>query len=290
MATFAVTAASGHLGRAIIKALSVKVGADRVIAIARTPEKARDMGVEVRQGDYNDRAGFECALKDVDVVLLVSGMDDPDKRIGQHRNVIEAAKTAGVRKIVYTSVQGPDEGTSFSPVVQSNRRTEQDVRESGLEWIIGRNGIYIEPDIDYIDSYMAAGEITNCAGDGKCGYTTRDELAHAYAQLIVSDLHNGQTCNLHGESLTQAALADYLNLAFGTSLVYRAVSVEEYKQDRIEALGTFIGTVIAGIYTGIRDGAFDNISNYAEAAGRPHQSWNDYFSRIKAGATKRSHA
>ena len=106
-------------------------------------------------------------------MLVVSGVAAPDERIGQHRNVIEAASTAGVGKIVYTSVQGPDEGSSFSPILQSNRQTGQDVRESGLDWVIGRNGIY----------------------------------------------------------------------------------------------------------TGIRVGAFDNPSDYAEAAGRPHQSCSDYFSR-----------
>lgn len=37
----------------------------------------------------------------------------------------------------------------------------------------------------------------------------------------------------------------------------------------------------AGIYTDIRDGVFDNPSDYAEAAGRPHQSWRDYASRKK---------
>ncbi|MEP3436618.1 MAG: SDR family oxidoreductase [Hoeflea sp.] len=284
MTTIAVTAASGQLGRAIVKALTARAGADTVIGLARNPEKACDLGVEIRKGDYDDRTGLERSLCGVDVVLLVSGMDEPGKRIGQHRNVIEAAKTAGVRKIVYTSVQGPDEGSSFSAVVQSNRQTEQDVRESGLDWVIGRNGIYIEPDIDYIESYRAAGEIANCARDGKCGYTTRDELAYAYAQLLVSEIHNAQTYNLHGESLTQAALADYLSQILGTSVVYRAMSVEAYKQNRIVELGEFIGTVIAGIYSGIRDGAFDNASNYAQAAGRPHQSWDDYFSEIQANA------
>ena len=283
MATIAVTAASGHLGHAIVKALIAQGGDNTVIAIARTPENAKGLGVEVRQGDYNDRASFEAALNGVDAVLLVSGMDEPAKRIGQHRNVIEAAKTAGVRKIVYTSVQGPDDNSSFAPVVESNRQTEQDVRDSGLEWIVGRNGIYIEPDIEYIDTYKASGEIANCAGDGKCGYTTRDELAYAYAKLLLGDGHNGQVFNLHGESLTQTELAGYLNQAFGTSLVYRAMSVEDYRQDRINELGEFIGSVIAGIYTGIRDGAFDNASNYADAAGRPHQSWDNYFSAIKAG-------
>ena len=56
----------------------------------------------------------------------------PDARIGQHRNVIEAAKSVGVKKIVYTSIQGPEQGTSFSPIVQSNRQTEADIRASGL--------------------------------------------------------------------------------------------------------------------------------------------------------------
>ncbi len=78
-------------------------------------------------------------------MLVVSGVAAPDERIGQHRNVIEAASTTGVGKIVYTSVEGQDEGSSFSSIVQSNRQTGQDVRERGLAWVIGRNGIYIEP-------------------------------------------------------------------------------------------------------------------------------------------------
>jgi NAD(P)H dehydrogenase (quinone) len=62
-------------------------------------------------------------------------------------------------------------------VVQSNRQTEADVRASGLAWVIGRNGIYIEPDVEYIDRYRAAGAVANCAGDGRCGYTTRPSSA-----------------------------------------------------------------------------------------------------------------
>ena len=56
-------------------------------------------------------------------------------------------------------MQGPENGTAFSPIVQSNRQTEADVKASGLAWVIGRNGIYIEPDVDYIDKYKASGEI-----------------------------------------------------------------------------------------------------------------------------------
>ena len=275
----AVTAASGHLGSAIVKATTALQGTE-VVALARTPANAVDLGVEVRPGNYDEPDELEKSLQSADVVLLVSGMDAPAKRIEQHRNVIEAARSAGVGKIVYTSVQGAEAGTAFSPVVQSNRQTEQDVRDSGLEWVIGRNGIYIEPDLEYIDNYAAAGGITNCAGDGRCGYTTRAELAYAYAQMLTDDRHDGRTYNLHGEPITQTDLAEYLNEAFGTHRSYTPMTVEEYRNDRVAELGEFIGSVIAGIYEGIREGAADNPSDYAEAAGREHVSWPGLFARL----------
>ena len=282
--TIAVTAASGHLGRVISIALVDQIGSGNVVAIVRTPEKAQDLGIEIRKGDYNSRADFDTALKGVETVLLVSGMDAPDKRIGQHRNVIEAAKAAGVSKIVYTSIQGADDGNAFSPIVQSNRQTEQDVRDSGLDWVIGRNGIYIEPDVEYLDTYIAAGEIANCAGDGKCGYTTRDELAKAYACMLTEDRHNGQTYNLHGSVLSQSELVDHFNQAFGTNLEFRNMSVEDYRAERIKELGDFLGTVIAGIYEGIRAGVLDVPSDFERAAGHPHQSWEDFFNTVKTVA------
>jgi NAD(P)H dehydrogenase (quinone) len=278
--TIAVTAASGKLGAEIIQALS-RLGTHPVVGLARTPAKVQHLGVEIRPGDYGSQADLEESLRAVETVLLVSGMDEPSKRVEQHRNVIRAAKNTGVRKIVYTSVQGADAGTAFSPVVQSNRQTEQDIQDSGLDWAIGRNGIYIEPDVEYIDAYKQGGCVANCAGDGKCGYTTRPELGYAYARMLTESRHNGQIYNLHGEPITQQQLADYLNEAFGTDLMYRQMSVAEYREERIAELGEFLGNVIAGIYEGIRNGAANNESHFAMAAGRDHQSWREYFDGLR---------
>lgn len=278
----AVTAASGQLGAAIVRATLSVAGAESVVALARTPANAQKLGVEVRPGSYDKPSELEQSLRGMDTVLLVSGMEAPDKRVGQHRNVIAAAKAAGVRKIVYTSVQGPEQGSAFSPIVQSNRQTEADVKASGLAWVIGRNGIYIEPDVDYIDNYKAKGEIANCAADGKCGYTTRDELGAAYAQMLTGAAHNGKTYALHGEAITQATLARYLSQVCGQSLPYRSMSVEEYRLERIAELGEFFGSIIAGIYQGIREGHYDHTSDFEAAAGRAHQTWGDYFGRLKA--------
>lgn len=267
----AICSASGKLGAAVVKELIKAIGADSVIAIARTTEKASHLGVEVRKGDYNSIDDFEKALKGVDRVLLVSGMDKPENRIKQHRNVIEAAKLNGLDKLVYTSIVGDEEDTAFSPIVKSNRQTEEDVRNSGLNYSIGRNGIYIEPDLEYIDTYIKEGGITNCADEGKCTYTSRTELAHAYSQLLLKDQLNGEKLNLVGEGITQTELADSINQVYNTDLSFKNMSVEDYKAERVEALGDFLGTIIAGIYEGIKNGANDVPSDFEKVTGRPHK-------------------
>ena len=280
----AVTAANGQLGSAIAQQLIEDIGPDQVIAIARTPSKAEFLGIEVRKGDYNSRADFDAALRGVDAVLLVSGKDAPDKRIPQHRNVIEAAKANGLQRIVYTSIIGDEGGTAFNPIVKSNRQTEEDVRNSGLEWSIGRNSIYSEPDLAYLDNYIKKGKIWNCAGDGLCAYTHRKELAHAYSKMLREAQHHGQTYNLAGEAISQAQLAELFNQVYGTQLFYEAMSVENYTESCKEELGDFLGTVIAGIYHGIRNGASNPPSHFEIAAGRPHKSMLQIMQEHKASA------
>jgi len=278
----AVTTASGQLGSAIVKQLIKEIGKENITGIARTPEKAQHLGIEIRKGDYNEKADFDKAFKGIDVVLIVSGMDHPDNRIGQHRNVINAAKEAGVKKIVYTSIIGIDGKSSFDTIVQSNRQTEKDIQESGLEWAIGRNGLYIEPDVEYIDSYKKDGKVMNCAGNGLCSYTTREELAFAYSQLILNNDKNGKIYNLAGEAITQQELTDFLNDVFSTKLTYEDMSPEAYLEFQHKSNGEFLGTVIAGIYTKIRNGEFNIQSDYEMASGRKHIGWDEYFNSLKS--------
>jgi NAD(P)H dehydrogenase (quinone) len=277
----AVTSVSGKLGTSIARFLIGEIGKENVIGIARTPERAAHLGIEIRKGDYNSREDFEVALEGVDTVLLVSGMDAPLERIQQHRNVIAAAKSKGVKKIVYTSIVGAEENNAFSPIVQTNRQTEKDIRESDLEWVIGRNGIYIEPDLEYINTYVKEGEIRNCAEEGKCAYTSREDLGYAYTKMLLEEKHNGNTYNLVGEAITQNQLTDYINHFFATKLSFNSVSVEAYKVERIAELGSFIGTVIAGIYEGIKEGANDVPSDFEKATGRPHSSVIEMITTFK---------
>ena len=277
----AVTAASGQLGAAIVNEAIRQLGSQNVIGITRNPEKADHPGLEIRQGDYNNREEYEHALKGIEVVLLVSGMDAPAKRIEQHRNVINAARAAGVRKLVYTSIFGELGKGAFDPIIKANRQTEKDIMDSGLDWSIGRNGLYLEADLEYLDHYFKTGKISNCADEGRCAYTTRDELARAYLEMITRDELNGSVYNLVGDTLTQQELVDAINLAYGSDLKYESMSVEEYRRDRTAVHGDVFGTIISGIYEGIRKGAFEIDSDYRSVTGREHISAADYINCYK---------
>ncbi|NLS13091.1 NAD(P)H-binding protein [Vibrio sp. SM6] len=281
MTNIAITAASGQLGSAIIYALKELVSPQQLVGLSRNTAHASHLGIDIRPGDYNDGATLQHSLQNINTLVLISSNDEPQRRVTQHRNVINAAKKAGVTKLIYTSIQGNPEGNDFAPVVASNRQTEMDIKSSGLEWSIGRNGLYIEPDIEYIDHYRREGIIRNCAGNGKCGYTTRNELAWAYAKMATGQQHNGQTYNLNGAPITQSELCQYLNHAFSTTLKYENMSVDAFKIERINELGQFIGTVIAGIYQSIEQGYFNNPSDYSIAAEREHLSWTHFFEQLR---------
>jgi NAD(P)H dehydrogenase (quinone) len=135
--------------------------------------------------------------------------------------------------------------------------------------------------LEYINTYVKEGEIRNCAEEGKCAYTSREDLGYAYTKMLLEEKHNGNTYNLVGEAITQNQLTDYINQFFATKLSFNSVSVEAYKVERIAELGSFIGTVIAGIYEGIKEGANDVPSDFEKAAGRSHSSVIEMITTFK---------
>ncbi len=277
----AITAVSGQLGTAIAKRTIDEFGIENIVGTTRRPEKLKSLGIKVFKADYDSEEGFLQAFQGIDSVLLISGMGDPNKRIEQHRNVINAAKEAGVRKIVYSSIIGNPGSSTFDAIVNSNRQTEKDIIDSGLNYAIGRNGLYIEPDIEYLDNYIKEGKVTNCADEGKCSYTTRYELAIAYTHLLKDDSLNETINNLVGEAITQTELVGYFNKYLKTNLVYESMTPADYLIWQQKHNGEFLGSVIAGIYQKIRNGEFVLKSDFEKIVGRKHKTIAEIFNNYK---------
>jgi len=272
----AVTAASGRLGHAVLRALTDRVPPADVIAVARSPEKVAVDGVEKRSGDYSSPGQMTEALRGAEVVIMISAPVAGTDRVALHRNVIRAAREAGVRKVIFTSVIGNDRerDTWFWGTQQVNRQAEDDLKSSGLQWIIARNGLYLEMDLRHILHADKVGVYRNIAGDGLCGYITIGELAVALAALALDERNNGRTLNLVGDNLSQAGLVKLANEVFGINVRYETISdeanIEQLMQDpKIAARGRHVAQMLAGCFQCVRVGAFDVPSDFERAAGRP---------------------
>lgn len=288
----AVTAASGRLGGRILAHLLAE-GSHEIIAVVRNPDKFAMPGVAVRAGDYDSEAQMIEAFAGIDTVLMISapvviGID----RVTQHRNVIAAAKAAGVRKVVFTSVigNGLEMQTMFADAQKVNRQAEQDLAESGLEFINARAGLYLDLDLLHIQRADREGHVySNNAGVGRCGYISIDELAYGFASLCLSDTCNGRILNMVGETYTQAELVDMANEVFGLNTRYEPMTTEEniarFMQDKkISARGEAVARMLTGCFECIEVGAYDVGSDYKAATGREPLMLREQMQAIRDNA------
>lgn len=273
-----VTAASGHLGSLLLPELVRLIGADKVVGIARSPEKITTPDIETRKGDYEIGKDWLAALAGLDTVILISSPTDPEgktDRVQMHRNVIQGARSVSVRKLLYSSVigNGKETDTLYAPVAAINRQAEQELQDSGLEWAIPRNGLYLEFDVAHIVNAANEGSVfRNNGGEGRCGYITRDEIAVATAQLAINDKHNGKIFNLVGECHTQAELVQLVNEVYGLKVRYEPFTDDECFAKLEPVRGEIVANMLTGCYQCIRNGAFDVESDFEAATGRAAKS------------------
>lgn len=227
--TVLVTGASGHLGRLAVLALLDR-GAEpgSVVATARDLESVKDLadlGVETRQADYDDADSLDAALAGVDRVLFVSS-SAVGQRLGQHRNVIDAAVRQGVSLLAYTSVLRA-ESTSLA-LAEDHQATEVYLAETGVPHLLLRNGWYLENYTENMAPALQSGAVYGAAGEGRVSAAGRADYAEAAAVALVEGTP-GQILELGGdEAFTMADYAAALTVASGTDIVYYDLPQEQY--------------------------------------------------------------
>jgi len=223
--TIVVTGATGPFGRhAIETLLRDGVPAADIVAVGRKGEKIADLGVPTRPADYNDPESLRAAFEGADRLLFVSG-SEAGRRVEQHRNVVDAAKAAGVRLIVYTSIVKAD--TSDLILAGEHRATEQMIIESGLPYVFLRNSWYLE---NYDVGAALERGIVGAAGDGKISAATRTDLAEAAAAVVAGQGHERRVYELGGEPFTMAELAAAVSRESGRTVTYTDLPEDKYAE------------------------------------------------------------
>ena len=270
---YAITGASGKLGRLVVTALLKKVPPNQIVAAVRSPDKASDLaarGVSVRQADYEKPATLATALAGVEKVLLVSG-NDLGRRVSQHEAVVQASRVAGVRLVAYTSVLHAD--SSKLLVADTHRATEAALRASGLAYVLLRNGWYLENYTAGIAAVLASGTLIGCSGEGRISAASRADYADAAAAaLTAKDEQRARTYELAGDcAFTRAEFAAELSRQSGRTIAYKNMSEADYRSALIQAgLPEFVANLLSKSDAEAAQGAlFDDSHELSRLIGRP---------------------
>jgi NAD(P)H dehydrogenase (quinone) len=228
MTTYAVTGATGKLGRLVLDEMLQKVPAGEVVALARDPAALSEYaarGVQVRQADYDDPASLDAALQGVDRVLLISG-NAVGQRGRQHGNVIEAAKKNGVKYLAYTSILNARQ--SKLALAPEHKETEEILEKSGLNHDVLRMPWYSDNYVGGLPPVIEAGVIYGAAGQGRFSTASRADLAAGLAAALVGG-KGGDIYELAGdESWTMEDFAAEVSKHSGKPVKYVNQSEAEF--------------------------------------------------------------
>lgn len=251
-----VTGATGRLGRAVIEGLADRVPTDQLGVSVRDPAKAADLaarGLRVRRGDFADPDSLATAFEGANQMLIVSGPADP----APHRAAIDAAKAAGVERIVYTSHQAANLDSLFS-ATRGHAATEQDLADSGVPFTALRNGFYASTTTFMLRSALETGELI-LPEDGPVSWTAhRDLVDAAVLSLTEPGRLDGITPALTGpELLDYAEAAAIATDLTGRKITRVTVPDEEWKQAALaRGMPDHLAELTLGIFAAARHGEF----------------------------------
>jgi NAD(P)H dehydrogenase (quinone) len=216
-----VTGATGRLGSQLVRRLLERVPADRLGVSVRDPGRAADLvarGVRVRRGDFTDPASLAEAFEGATQVLIVSANETGEAAVAQHTAAIDAARTAGARRILYTSHQGAAADSLFAPM-PDHAATEQRLAATGTPFTALRNGFYASTILHLLGRALETGELIAPA-DGPVSWTAHADLAEAAAIILADEgSFEGATPPLTApEALDLADVAEVLADLTGRSI------------------------------------------------------------------------
>lgn len=269
MKDFLITGATGQLGHGIVKQLLKRVPEKSIAVLVRDPSAAGTLasyGVEIRQGDYQDLASLESAFKGVDKLMFVSTTAFSDA-ITQHRNVVDAAESAGVRHIHYTGVQRPEHSEFvMSQVTEWEQVTEKALAASSMAVTLLRNSLYLDALPLMLGDDVFVNGVRAPAGSALAALAARAELAEAAAVVLAGTGHEGRTYTLGGsEAVSMGDIAAIVSTIAGKSLPYADVTPAAFIAARTAAgMPDFVAAFLSEWFTAVAAGEFAEITGDLE--------------------------
>lgn len=232
-----ITGATGSLGKAVIAQLLTKISPNQISVICRKLDKQAEFaskGFNAFLANYDDKISLEKAMLEVETVLLISA-GDQGARMQEHRNVVDAAVNAGVRNIAYTSRSLKNKLSLANKLMLDHFDTEDYIRESGLNYTIFRNALYMDVVPLFVGKQVFETGIFQPAGEGKVAFALRREMGEAMANVLLNEAFAKLTFQFTGsESYSFYDVARSLTQLSGKEVKYTPVEIPAFETMMME--------------------------------------------------------
>lgn len=224
-----ITGASGPFGTGVTRGLIAQgVAPSDLILVSRDPARLTEftaLGAVARSGDFDDYASLVQSFAGAERMLMIS-TNRVGQREPQHRNAVNAAKTVGVRHVVYTSFVGRPGCVSMA--VADHRFTEKLLMESGLDWTFLRNSQYSEAMRDAgAPAAIRSGQWLSASEGGRIALVTRNDCIAAAVSVLAGNHHERKSYDITGpELLSYRELAAMVSDITGHTINYQEVGAE----------------------------------------------------------------
>jgi NAD(P)H dehydrogenase (quinone) len=280
-----VTGATGNLGSNVVKQLLKNLSLDQFIVSSSNESglaKLKQQGLQTRLANFNDLNTLSKAFKGVDKLLLISTMDA--NRFEQHKNVVDVAKSQGVKHIYYTSLAIQDiENSGVKDLMISHFQTEDYIKSCGVAYTILRNTMYADALNQILGPNGLNQDINLPAGKGKVPYALRSEIAEATANLLLKNEHKNVIYNITGsQAYSYADLAIEISKIASKEVIYNDISEESF----IEGLKKinypdFAIYLHAGTIADIKNNQYEIIEKtMEELLGRPTANAQQFLKEV----------
>jgi uncharacterized protein YbjT (DUF2867 family) len=278
-----VTGATGNVGSLVVRELQGR--GISVRAFVRDPDKAAAMlddGVELVFGDFSNPESVRRALEGVEGVFLACA-NDP-RQVEYETGVIDAARQAGVMRIVKLSALGAEIG---SPIAfwDWHGRIEEHLRASGVRFVVLRPTFNMTNLIGSAEAVRHTGSLFAPADGARVAMIDPRDIAAVAAIALAEDTHDGKTCTLTGpEAITFERVTEELSAVAGRRVEFVAVPDEAARQGMIEqGMPEFVAGQIVAVFGFLRRGAQDRTTDTVRAlTGREPRGFAE-FARDRAG-------
>lgn len=272
-----VTGGTGTVGSILLDKLTAEGASVR--ALVRSHSKAESIkarGIEAVIGDLSKPDTLPPALDGADKVFLLTSPEERQSEL--QRNLIEAARRAGVSHLVKLSAIGA--GPNTPRLIEDHYRIEREIESAGLPYTHLRPNGFMQNMLMFASAIREQGAFYAPLGDARVSYVDARDVASVAAAVLTSDGHEGRAYEITGpEALSYKEVAQEFSSVLGKDVQYVDVPLEAARASMLgSGISSWLADSLVGLFEFYREGRAEMVTGVVrEVTGNQPITLNQFI-------------